>query len=176
MSPPPSRGRARLLAEVGVAVALAYVLGWLGPWRLPQGGQLSLEMLPVLAMARLRGVLPGVSAGAMFGFLKIIQEPVLLQAGQVLLDYPMAFGALGLAGAFPRGRGWDMVGVLAGAGARFAFHTLSGVIFIALFLPEGELPAHPLVYSALYNASYIIPSTLLCLVAVPPLVSRLGGA
>ena len=41
----------RMMAELGVAVALAVVLNFLKLWRMPQGTSVSLEMLPILIIA-----------------------------------------------------------------------------------------------------------------------------
>jgi thiamine transporter len=57
--------------------------------------------------------------------------------------------------------------------ARFACHYVSGVVFFTSTFPEGW---NPLVYSAVYNAAYLVPSLLIALVAVTVLLRALGGA
>ena len=74
---------------------------------MPQGGSFGLEMLPILFIAVRRGVLPGLVAGALFGLLQlagVAGTPYIYHPVQALLDYPLAFGALGLAGLVPVGR------------------------------------------------------------------------
>ena len=106
----PAHWGVRAIAEIGVAIALAAVLSWLAqafPLRMPQGGSFGLEMLPILFIAVRRGVLPGIVAGALFGLLQltgIAGTPYIYHPLQALLDYPLAFGALGLAGFMPVGR------------------------------------------------------------------------
>lgn len=87
---------------------------------------------------------------------------------QVLLDYPLAFGALGLSGLMKYRPGkWEgaasvksrsflvpMLGPVIGIGGRFICHFLSGIIFFSSYAPAGENPA---VYSALYNGAFLLP-------------------
>lgn len=170
----PSGRTGRRTAEAGVAVALSLVLGLVPLWTMPNGGQISLDMVPILLLARLRGVRVGVLAGVAFGLLHMIQEPVLLHPGQVLLDYPLPYGALGLAGLFPKGAVGDVLGTVTALAARYALHVLSGVLFLHLFLPAAEMPVSPLVYSLLYNAAYLVPSGAAALLLVPLLRRRLA--
>jgi thiamine transporter len=132
-------------------------------------------MLPILVLAVRRGVVPGMIAGALFGFVDLTIEPYILTWAQVLLDYPLAFGAVGLAGfgasawrtAVDSGRearaAWTVVlpWVTVGVGARFVFHFVSGVVFFASAAPKGTPVA---LYSAMYNATYLVPSLVLALV------------
>ncbi len=74
---------------------------------------------------------------------------------QVLLDYPIAFGALGLAGFF---RNRPFLGVNVGIAGRFVAHFVSGIIFFATYAPEGM---SPIVYSAIYNGSYLLPELVI---------------
>jgi thiamine transporter len=92
---------------------------------------------------------------------------------QVLFDYPLAFGALGLAGFFaPTVRG-AVLGTVVAVLARFLCHFVSGVVFFASYAPKGW---NPLVYSAAYNAAYLVPSLAVALVAVVVLLRALEGA
>jgi len=77
---------------------------------------------------------------------------------QVLLDYPIAFGCLGLAGAF-RERA-PFLGVVVGMTGRFLSHFVSGVIYFADYAPEGM---SPIIYSAIYNGTYILPELAISL-------------
>jgi len=69
---------------------------------------------------------------------------------QALLDYPLAFAALGLAGVFKK---HPLLGVAVGVCGRFLAHFVSGVVFFAVYAPAGM---HPVVYSAIYNGSYLL--------------------
>ncbi|NLE06427.1 MAG: energy-coupled thiamine transporter ThiT, partial [Crenarchaeota archaeon] len=70
---------------------------------------------------------------------------------QVLLDYPLAFGCLGFAGFFKK---WPAIGATIAIAGRFMMHFISGVVWFGpMFVPE----LNPYIYSAGYNASYLIP-------------------
>jgi thiamine transporter len=167
----PAHWGVQAIAEIGVAIALAAVLSWLAqvvPLRMPQGGSFGLEMLPILFIAVRRGVLPGVVAGALFGLLQltgVAGTPYIYHPLQALLDYPLAFAALGLAGLIPVGP-LDMSrnvvrlagAVTVGSGARLAFHFLSGLIFFAEYAPKWEAPW---LYSITYNLLFLLPSAII---------------
>jgi thiamine transporter len=108
-------------------------------------------MVPILWLALRRGPKVGLFAAAVYGLVQLAVEPFIVHPLQVLLDYPLAFGALGLAGFF---HNRPFVGVNVGIWGRFITHFVSGVIFFASYAPEGMNPA---VYSAIYNGSYILP-------------------
>ncbi len=139
------------LTEIGVSVALAAVLGTVRIYRAPQGGSVSLVMVPILYLALRRGPGSGMLAGIVLGVVKLLLDPYVVHPLQVVMDYPLAYGVLGIAGAFPR---YPTLGVLAGSLARFLVHLLSGVVFFASYAPEGS---NVWAYSALYNASYMVP-------------------
>jgi thiamine transporter len=57
--------------------------------------------------------------------------------------------------------------------ARFLCHFVSGVVFFASYAPEGW---NPYLYSAAYNAGYLVPSLAIALVVVVVLLKALEGA
>jgi thiamine transporter len=166
--------RTRMLVEIALTVALSAVLSMLAI-RLPinfAGGTISLSMVPILVLALRRGVFPGVIAGVLFGCVDYLIEPFFVAPLQVLLDYPIAFGAVGLAGlgsgayrracAVSPSRGvlWATPFILLGGVGRFAAAWLSGVVFFGEYAPQGQ-PVW--LYSLGYNLSYIVPSIVLCI-------------
>jgi thiamine transporter len=169
--------RVRLLAEIALTVALCAVLKlWRIqlPWNFA-GGDISLVMLPILILALRRGVIAAAIAGAAFGVIDFFFEPFAVAPIQVLLDYPIAFALLSVAGFGSRqyrslsnsGRrvAAEAVAVpwmILGAAARFASHFVSGMIFFGSNAPEGT-PVWA--YSALYNLGYIVPSLIVTIVA-----------
>ncbi|NPV53364.1 MAG: energy-coupled thiamine transporter ThiT [Firmicutes bacterium] len=163
--------RAGDIAEIGVAVALALVLQFVKVLKMPQGGSVSLEMVPTLYLALRRGPKAGVIGGALLGFGKLLVEPYIIHPVQLIMDYPLPFAAIGLAGFF---RKRPLVGTALGSIARFLIHFLSGVIFFASYAPEGQ---SPVVYSAVYNASYIIPELIISAIVIEALMrsGRLFG-
>jgi thiamine transporter len=159
------------MAEGAVAAALSLVLSYLKLFSLPQGGSITLEMAPLMAYALCRGPRAGIAAGAVSGLLQMLLGGYVVHPAQALLDYPLAFGAVGLAGLF-RGRGLvaEAAGVLLGGTARLICHVLSGVIFFASFAPEGT---NVWLYSLGYNGAFVAPSLLLSGVAAIALARRL---
>ncbi|CAN5810271.1 hypothetical protein BH23ACT11_BH23ACT11_01420 [soil metagenome] len=163
----------RVLTEAALAIALAFVLGLITLFRMPLGGSISLEMVPLILLALRQGWRVGMLAGAAYGLLNLAINPVILHPIQVLFDYPLPFAALGLAGFFnPTVRG-AIVGTIVAVLARFVFHFVSGVAFFASYAPEGW---NPLVYSAAYNAAYLVPSLIIAVIAVPVLLRALAQA
>lgn len=163
----------RVLTEAALAIALAFVLGLIKVFQMPYGGAISLEMVPLILLALRQGPAVGIAAGAAYGLLDLAIEPVALHPVQVILDYPVAFGALGLAGFFrPTVRG-AILGTIVAVLARFLCHFVSGVVFFASYAPKGW---NPYLYSAAYNAGYLVPSLVIALVVVTVLLRALQGA
>ena len=150
----------KLLSETAGAVALAGALNLVRVFTFPQGGSITLaSMVPIFLLALRRGWKIGILAGLMLGLVVLIEEPFVVHPVQLLLDYPIAFGALGLAGFFRR---QPLVGVGIGMMARFAAHFVSGVVFFATY--AGDLD--PYTYSAIYNALYLIPEFVISAIAI----------
>jgi thiamine transporter len=163
----------RVLTEAALAVALAFVLGLIKVWKMPLGGSVSLEMVPLILLALRQGPWVGILAGAAYGLLDLAIEPFVFHPVQVFLDYPLAFGVLGLAGLFePTVRG-AILGTIVAVLARFLCHFVSGVVFFASYAPEGW---NLYLYSAAYNAAYLVPSLIIALVAVVALLRALERA
>lgn len=140
------------LVETAVALALVAVLSRIKIYQLPQGGSITAgSMVPVFYVALRWGGWWGILTGILAGGINYLSEPYFVHPIQVLLDYPIAFGALGLAGFFQRA---PVVGIIAGGAGRFLAHFLSGIVYFAANAPEGVSPA---VYSAVYNGSYMLP-------------------
>ena len=90
----------RVLTEAAIAVALSFVLGLFVLFKMPFGGSVSLEMIPLILLSLRQGRRVGVVAGATYGLLDLAIDPFVVHPLQLLLDYPLAFGVLGLAGLF----------------------------------------------------------------------------
>lgn len=157
----------KIISEVIVAVALAYVLNLIVVFRMPQGGSVTaVSMVPIFWLALRRGLKIGVFGGIVFGLVDMIPQPFIVHPVQFLLDYPLAFGALGLAGFFNR---HPIRGVVVGIFGRFVCHFISGIVFFAMYVPAGM---HPAVYSAIYNGSYLIVELVSSIIAMYILVRR----
>ena len=147
----------RIIAEIIIFVSLATALSLIKIYTLPQGGSITLGMVPLLWLAIRRGPKIGIFSGALFGCVDLAIEPYVVHPVQFLLDYPVAFAALGLAGFF---QNLPEVGVVVGVTGRFVSHFVSGVVFFASFAPSGM---SPIVYSAIYNGSYLLPDMIICM-------------
>ncbi len=173
------RNQVRIMTEIGMTVALAVIFNFIPLWRMPQGGSVSLEMLPILIIALRWGAGPGMMAGAVYGLVQLALGPFIVHPAQLVLDYPLAYMLVGLAGIFSnkinlrtRGNryGWLLVAVLTGGLGRFICHFLSGIIFFAQYVPEGQ---NLWVYSAIYNVSFLLPALLLSYIIIIPLTKGL---
>jgi thiamine transporter len=163
----------RVLTEAALAVALAFVLGLIRVWKMPFGGSISLEMMPLILLALRQGPWVGIAAGAVYGLLDLLLDPFIVHPIQLFFDYPLAFGVLGLAGFFrPTVRG-AILGTVVAVLARLLCHFVSGVVFFASYAPKGW---NPYLYSAAYNAAYLVPSLVVALIAVVVLLRALEGA
>jgi len=152
----------RVLAEGAVVVALAFVLGQIKIYRLPYGGSVTAgSMVPLLWFALRHGLRSGIEVGAVYGMVDLALGGYIVHPIQVLLDYPIAFGCLGLAGAFRKRA--PFLGVVVGMTGRFLSHFVSGVIYFADYAPEGM---SPIIYSAIYNGTYILPELAISLVII----------
>jgi thiamine transporter len=175
------------MVETALCVALAVVLTRLVLFEAPQGGAISLEMLPVMVLALRRGGRAGLIAGVLTGVVILMFKPVTVHWAQVLLDYPLAFGAIALTAvgarawrtAVAKGRMaravWTVVvpACVLGGAARFVFHFISGFIFFGQYAPKGQ-PV--LLYSLIYNAGYMVPATIMCTAAAALLLPALERA
>lgn len=166
----------RGVAEMGITVALAFFLAFFSFAPFPTGGQISLDMLPILVFAQVRGYKLGCTAGVLYGLLHIMQEPVILHPIQVLLDYPFAFGVLGLCG-LPCFKERTFLGLTVSLFSRYLMHVLSGVLFLDLFLTIGtEVNVYsPWMWSLTYNATFLALPALCMYIIVPPLKHALSA-
>jgi thiamine transporter len=170
-----------MVVEAGVAVALAFALDQVTLFRMPQGGSVTAgSMIPVLFIALRWGTRAGILTGVAFGLLQMLlaKPGYIVHPVQAALDYPVAFGLLGLAGLAAGTtvrRAW--AGTALALAARAAAHILSGVVFFAQYAPEGQ---HPVVYSIVYNAGYMVPeiviSAILLSILLPVLTKALPQA
>ncbi|NLJ80587.1 MAG: energy-coupled thiamine transporter ThiT [Firmicutes bacterium] len=157
-----------IMLETSLLVAAALLLSLLRLWRMPQGGGVTLEMLPIFILAFRRGGKVGVTGGALLGVLKLLLSPYILHPVQVLLDYPVPFAVLGVAG-FGILRERRILGIFVGTLLRYVTHVIAGVAFFAEYAPEGT---SPLVYSVTYNLPYLIAQVILVLIVIQLLSQR----
>ncbi len=168
----------RALCEGAVLVALAQVLGYIKLFYLPQGGSITLNMLPIFVYCARWGFGAGMLASFALGLLQLLLDGAYAWGWQSILgDYLFAYGMLGLAGLFAKRKNGFFIGSAAGAFARFIAHYLTGVVVWGEYMPEsffGMTMTTPWLYSALYNGSYILVDLILCLIIGALLWKPLG--
>lgn len=154
----------KMLALGAVCMALSNVLSMIKLFDMPQGGSVTpASMLPLMLFAYVYGVGPGMTVGAVYGVMQFIIEPYFLSVPQMLLDYPIAFAMVGLAGLFSKNEKRALglsLGVVLGSLGRFAAAVLSGVVFFAEYAGD----QNPWVYSIGYNGAYMLPECIICVV------------
>jgi len=157
----------KVLAEIIILVSLAGALSLVSHsfFSLPQGGSINIGMIPIFWLALRRGPKISIFAGAVFGLVDLSIEPFVVHPVQFILDYPLPFACLGFAGFF---RTHPIIGVFVGGTGRFISHVISGVIYFADY--AGEM--NPIVYSLIYNGTYIIPSLIICVIIIYALQKR----
>ena len=161
----------RTLTEGAIFVALAEILGFLPLYKLPWGGSIDFAMLPILVFCVRWGFGPGMLAACAHAILQTLFEGGIAIGWQSILgDFLIAYAVLGLAGLF---RGRFYVGTVVACTARFLVHYVVGATIWAEYMPEtffGMTMTTPWLYSALYNGAYMLPDTLIILVAFALLV------
>jgi len=146
----------KVLAESAIFVAMATALSLIVVYTLPQGGSITAaSMVPILWLALRRGPKVGIVAGVLYGFIQLALLPYVINPVQLLLDYPLAFGILGLAGLFQK---YPVAGAAVGISGRFVMHFIAGVVYWA---PIEASTLNPFVYSAVYNGSYLVPELVI---------------
>ena len=162
------------LVYCGVAMALAMVCSMIKFANLPMGGSCTLcSMLFIVLIGYWYGPTVGLTTGFAYGLLQFIMEPIFYTLPQMLIDYPLAFGALGLSGFFAGKKHGLQLGYIVGVIGRYIFSIISGVVFFGAYAPEGT-PA--LVYSLGYNASYLVPEAIvtIIIISIPAVAKALG--
>lgn len=138
---------------------------------MPQGGSVTLSMLPIIVMAFRWGIIGGMLTGFVSGTLQLVTGGYVFNVIQAALDYFVAYTLVGVAAVT---LGWLLrsqaknnkgamvkaivVGTVIGGFLRYLIHFIGGIVFFASYAPKGQ-PVW--LYSLLYNATYMIPSIIL---------------
>ena len=137
-----------------VAMALAMITSFLKLFEAPMGGSVTLfSMLFICCIGYWYGLRTGIMTGVAYGLLQLISDPYIISLPQMITDYVLAFGALGLSGIFCNKKNGLVKGYIVGVLGRYLFAFLSGLIFFGMYA-EGTGMSAP-VYSLAYNGSYL---------------------
>lgn len=162
------------LTFCALALALGTVLSNVKLFDFPWGGSITLlSMFFICLPGYWFGLGAGIVTAVAYGVLQILIDPYILFPMQLVVDYLLAFGALGLSGLFSNSKNGLMKGYLLGIFGRWVFTTLSGWIFFAAYAWEGW---QPLPYSMAYNGIYIGVEGAITVVilAIPAVRNGLG--
>ena len=168
--------KTQILVEGAMLIAMAMVLSYFPLYEMPQGGSVTLEMVPLVIMSLRNGTKWGCFTALVHGILQMILgfenvlycNTLIAQIGCILLDYLVAFTVLGLARFFAdlfgekRLLGVTVSAVICGF-LRFVCSFLSGWLLWGSYAPEGM---GAVAYSFGYNISYMLPNTIILAVIV----------
>ena len=163
----------KMITFSAICIALATVTGMIKLLHLPMGGSITLlSMLFACLPGYFYGWKTGLAAAVAYGILQFVTGPYVLYPIQVIVDYPLAFGALGLSGFFAERKYGLQAGYAAGCLGRWFFAFLSGWLFFGEYALEGW---SPVVYSAVYNIIYIGAEMVITLIiiSIPPVYKAL---
>jgi len=163
------------LVFAAMAVALAMVTSMIKLFDLPMGGSVTLcSMLFIVLVGYWYGPTVGISTGIAFGLLQFVLEPIFYTIPQMITDYPLAFGALGLSGFFMNKKNGLTIGYIVGVLGRYFFAFLSGWVFFGEYASYYNMAAVP--YSLVYNGAYLIPEAIITLIVIniPPVKNALN--
>lgn len=160
-----SRFSTKQLVFSAIAMALAFVTSMIKLFSLPLGGSVTLmSMLFIVLIGYWYGPKAGIMTGFAYGLLQFVIEPVFYTVPQLITDYPLAFGALGLAGFFRNKKYGLQIGYVVALLGRLFFAWLSGVVFFASYA-DGTGMNVP-VYSLVYNGSYIFAEGIITVIII----------
>ncbi len=165
---------AKALTESAIMIALATVLSIIKLADMPYGGSVTIaSALPIAIIAYRYGVKIGLIAGTVHA---VIQQLIGLSTlsyfttwqsilAIILLDYIVAFMATGLAGIFRKTVKNQAIALCLGCALicviRYACHVISGAtVWAGLSIPTEAA----LSYSFIYNATYMIPETIILVI------------
>ncbi len=152
----------KAISYAAVCIAMSFALSYLRIVKLPQGGAITIaSLLPLMIYSYMFGTRKGIFAGAIYGILEALHDPYIIHPAQFILDYPLAFGCIGLTGMFAQNKSLQKVpqlqfalGAVVAGLCRFVMHYFSGVFAFGAFAPEGQ---SVYVYSLVYQAAYVLP-------------------
>ena len=166
------------LCECAILLALAVALSFIKFAQLPFDGSITLaSMLPICLISIKHGIKWGLGSAFCYSWFQILQGGVFsygltatMLVASLLLDYLLAFTVLGLAGLLRRhGYIGQLTGIVLACSLRFLVHFVSGIVLwtnYAEFVAFGaEWVNQPVLYSICYNGVYMLPDTLITVIA-----------
>ncbi|MDM5213930.1 energy-coupled thiamine transporter ThiT [Peribacillus sp. NJ4] len=180
------KNKTLFMTEVAIFASLALLLdmvsGFIFSRIWPQGGSISIAMVPIFLMAYRWGIKGGMLAGLLLGLLQIVSGTAWIGTPiQGFIDYYLAFMVVGISGVFmnkfvnsykeekrSKAKLYGIGGMFLGSFLRFLCHFTSGIVFFGSAAPKGQPVA---VYSFIYNGTYMLISFILSAIVVMMLYS-----
>lgn len=170
------------LTESGLMLALTTILSVVAIAKLPYGGSITFaSMLPMIIIAYRYGFAWGLLTGATYGLIQMLlgldavsyATSAVAAIAIIALDYILAFMSTAIGGLFRKGKNQLsslVTATLLVCLVRYLFHVISGcTVWAGLSIPTADA----LVYSLIYNATYMLPETIITCVAAVYLASAL---
>ena len=161
----------RSIVYGAISIALSFALSYAKLFKLPQGGSVTFaSLLPLMIYCCMFGTRRGLIVCTIYGVLQALQDPFIIHPMQFLLDYPLAFGLIGVSGIFmEKGVFKDkkvvafLIGGVLAVVLRYACHVCSGVFAFADYADLDKYDT-AIAYSMAYN-SFAFVDMLIALVA-----------
>jgi probable proton-coupled thiamine transporter yuaJ len=159
------QSKTRMIAEAGVAIAIAQVLSFITLFHMPQGGSIkAASLVPLMIFAYRWGGTRGIWAGVVYGVLHfLLGFKSSIHYLSIILDYLVAYGAIGVCGYFKDNITGLVSGSIVAIALRWFASVTSGAVVFASYAPQGQ---NPWIYSMIYNASYMIPDGILNIIVL----------
>lgn len=91
----------KCIAFAGITIATSTGLSFIKLFTMPLGGDITLaSILPIILFSFIYGTKKGVVVGIVFGLINFVCFPFSVHPAQIILDYPLAFGFMGLTSMF----------------------------------------------------------------------------
>ena len=162
------------LVYSAVAIALAVVCSMIKFANLPMGGSVTLfSMLFIALIGYWYGPYVGLMTAVAYGLVQFVMEPIFYTVPQMILDYPLAFGALGLAGFFANKKHGLQIGYIVAVFGRYVFAVISGVVFFGAYAPEGTT-CHCVLFNLQCNLYRTGSDRYFDVISLPPVAKALA--
>lgn len=147
-----------VLVKTAILLAVTFVLNQVTLFRMPQGGSVTaFSMFSLFLVGYLFGPRQGILAGFAYGLLDLVISPYVIHPVQLFMDYPLAFGAIGIGGLLRNQKHGLFKGYLLGVLGRYLVVVLSGIIFWGMYAAEGF---NAVSWSFFYNMTYMLPEAV----------------
>ena len=161
----------RSIVYGAISIALSFALSYAKLFKLPQGGSVTFaSLLPLMVYCCMFGTRRGLVVCTIYGVLQALQDPFIIHPMHFLLDYPLAFGLIGVSGIFMEKGVFKekkivafLLGGIIAVVLRYACHVCSGVFAFADYADLDKYGS-AIVYSMAYN-SFTFVDMALALVA-----------